>query len=324
MPHSCSCGVLSGRVVLTSRVAQRFVTSLPTRKTAVSSLPPRTWASGSFYRVSLARSCRIERAHTACSSTALSTIGILTCGCADGALERVASRCSLTRGAFVSLLTHMRCAPCIAALPRTPKRPRSSVASKVASVIRCRLSACRPRGWRLRRLAVRPAPLAASVDTGSTARPRTSTHASAAPGLARHSHRSKKLPIRPHITTCRASVPKATFLRRKAFFSHGIATLHAATGAPVWFAALLLQPDEGHAAAFKLQLRLVRLAVRTVLCAARDQVSASPRAPDQAGDQAGAAALMQAYANAVGGVIAESPAQYFWWHRRWRDGDEPD
>ena len=44
----------------------------------------------------------------------------------------------------------------------------------------------------------------------------------------------------------------------------------------------------------------------------------APRRDGQAPSEADDASLTQSYADALGATIAEYPAQYFWWHRRWK------
>ena len=109
----------------------------------------------------------------------------------------------------------------------------------------------------------------------------------------------------------------ATFLQRRALFSHGIAALHTITGAPVWFAALFLVPGDAPDG-FTLRLQLVRLATRR--SPAVERAAPSDRELEvTASDQQH---LVQAYADALSSAVRGAPSQYFWWHRRWRD--EPD
>ena len=86
--------------------------------------------------------------------------------------------------------------------------------------------------------------------------------------------------------------------------SPGICALHSATGAPVWFAALLLEPG---APAFRL--RLVRLVERS-----GHPDSVEEDLPERAHT---ARSLAQAYARTMSQCVAETPDQYFWWHDRW-------
>ena len=88
---------------------------------------------------------------------------------------------------------------------------------------------------------------------------------------------------------------------RPTAFAAGVASLHRATGAPVWFVALVLDHDASGAPL--LRLRIEQLA---------------PRRDGQAPSEADDASLTQSYADALGATIAEYPAQYFWWHRRWK------
>ena len=101
---------------------------------------------------------------------------------------------------------------------------------------------------------------------------------------------------------------QATLLDRPTLFSHGAAALHAATGAPVWFAVLLLEPDQHAPEGFALRLHTARLAARRAPGSAND-VGVPPTC---------ATALMQAYADALTDAVRRAPSQYFWWHRRWR------
>lgn len=71
--------------------------------------------------------------------------------------------------------------------------------------------------------------------------------------------------------------------------SPGLVALHQSTGAPVWFATLVLLDGV-------LRLRLERLAQRA-------ECSAS---------------LAADYADAVTAAVAATPEQYFWFHDRWR------
>jgi len=142
----------------------------------------------------------------------------------------------------------------------------------------------------------------------------------------------------------------------------GFARLHAATGGPVWFAALLLvdqgEAEErggaaggggkadggGEAAGIVLQLVLERIAARRRSGDAISERDAISRAlPADGQDDVGEAAvvasdqgqgggggaedrltrrLVSAYADALTRAVLAAPAQYFWWHRRWRGEDE--
>jgi len=97
----------------------------------------------------------------------------------------------------------------------------------------------------------------------------------------------------------------ATFLRQAVDFSPGLATLHHATGAPVWFCVLLLDAERPRPA---LRLHLLRLAER--------RPPAPPAADGAALPPVDCAPLVQAYAHALSGAVEASPEQYFWWHRR--------
>ncbi len=103
----------------------------------------------------------------------------------------------------------------------------------------------------------------------------------------------------------------APFLGRDTPFDAGFARLHAATGAPVWFAVLLMS-DAADWPTFAL--RLTRLAPRT-------DGAAPARAPAALGEAA--LALLRAYASALDTAVRSAPSQYFWWHRRWKD-EQPD
>ena len=94
----------------------------------------------------------------------------------------------------------------------------------------------------------------------------------------------------------------ARFLREALGFSPGLATLHHATGAPVWFCVLLLdadgRPDRqksrpargGRAAGPALRLHLLRLAER--------RAPAPPAADGATPPPVDCAPLVQAYADA--------------------------
>ena len=113
----------------------------------------------------------------------------------------------------------------------------------------------------------------------------------------------------------------ARFLREAVGFSPGLATLHHATGAPVWFCVLLLdaegRPDRQragqHAAGERpgpaLRLHLLRLAER--------RAPAPPAADGATPPPVDCAPLVQAYADALSAAVEAQPEQYFWWHRRW-------
>lgn len=102
-----------------------------------------------------------------------------------------------------------------------------------------------------------------------------------------------------------AGVP-ATLLGHAVEFSPGLAALHQDTGAPVWFALLLLDGAVG-ATPPRLRFHLTRLASRV-----------EPMPPEwTAGrDKASSAALVRAYADALSDAIESHPEQFFWWHRR--------
>lgn len=113
----------------------------------------------------------------------------------------------------------------------------------------------------------------------------------------------------------------ATFLRQAVDFSPGLATLHHATGAPVWFCVLLLDADrrpdrqrpDPHTAGERpgpaLRLHLLRLAER--------RAPVPPKADGATPPPVDCAPLVQAYADALSTAVEAQPEQYFWWHRRW-------
>ena len=112
----------------------------------------------------------------------------------------------------------------------------------------------------------------------------------------------------------------ATFLRQAVDFSPGLATLHHATGAPVWFCVLLLDVDRqtdpqkpeqrttGERPSPALRLHLLRLAER--------RPPAPPAADGATPPPVDCAPLVQAYADALSSAVEANPEQYFWWHKR--------
>jgi lauroyl/myristoyl acyltransferase len=126
--------------------------------------------------------------------------------------------------------------------------------------------------------------------------------------------------------SARRGAVAARFLGRAAAFSPGLGLLHRRTGAPVWFAALMLEPKPPRAADARpegpqhaatgpaLRLHLDRLAPR----AAPMSAPAAPESdPDdelkvEGGDCARLAALTQAYADALHQLVTREPAAYFW------------
>ena len=98
--------------------------------------------------------------------------------------------------------------------------------------------------------------------------------------------------------------------RQQTAFDSGLASLHRATGAPVWFAVLLVDPHRADAVpAFQLHLEQL---------AARRTPTDERCGPDGGG-------VLRAYAQAVDAAVRMAPAQYFWWHRRWaRCESRPD
>tara|TARA_B110001452_G_scaffold206398_1_gene176483 strand:+ start:1905 stop:2294 length:390 start_codon:yes stop_codon:yes gene_type:complete len=106
-----------------------------------------------------------------------------------------------------------------------------------------------------------------------------------------------------------AGVP-ATLLGHAVEFSPGLATLHQDTGAPVWFALLLLDGAVGSSPP-RLRFHLARLTPR---------VEPMPTERIDGRDGASGAALVRAYADALSDAIESHPEQFFWWHRRFAPG----
>ena len=125
----------------------------------------------------------------------------------------------------------------------------------------------------------------------------------AAPAMRRALRRGGLVGMLPDQRPSRAGVA-ASFLGREVDFSPGLAALRHATGAPVWFCVLLLEPERP-----RLRLHLRRLAER-----------APPPAEGADGGEARVLVdgqpLVQAYADALSSAVEAHPAQYFWWHRR--------
>ena len=93
--------------------------------------------------------------------------------------------------------------------------------------------------------------------------------------------------------------------------SPGLAALHRSTGAPVWFAVVLVERSQTvcgqGGTSLALRLHLERLAPR------------NPNAhPSDHGAQVAypCDVLMQAYADAVSRTVHSAPSQYYWLHRR--------
>ena len=103
---------------------------------------------------------------------------------------------------------------------------------------------------------------------------------------------------------------EATFFGQPTCFSPGLAALHEATGAPIWFAVLLLIDGAAQSdpASSSLRLHLERLA---------------PRAAPHADAGGCRPCVVQAYADALSSVVSSAPAQYFWFHDRWRPRMQP-
>ena len=93
----------------------------------------------------------------------------------------------------------------------------------------------------------------------------------------------------------------ATLFGQPSAFSPGLTVLHRETGAPVWFAAMLVDHSSGST---RLRLHLERLAAR-----------AEAEAPLTVGSSA--VELMQRYADVLSSLVRRAPAQYLWFHRRW-------
>ena len=141
----------------------------------------------------------------------------------------------------------------------------------------------------------------------------------AAPAMRAALRRGGLVGMLPDQRPSRSGVP-ATFLRQAVDFSPGIATLHHATGAPVWFCVLLLdaeqtdrqKPDQhttgGERPRPALRLHLLRLAER--------RPPAPPAADGAAPPPVDCAPLVQAYAAALSSAVEANPEQYFWWHKR--------
>ena len=105
-----------------------------------------------------------------------------------------------------------------------------------------------------------------------------------------NNHHAERNPVVPLVVE---------LLGQRSALSPGLCALHRSTGAPVWFAALLLDASAPQGPA--LTLRLARLATR--------------------GANEPSARLGQAYASELTGAVEAFPSQYFWWHNRWRRQD---
>ena len=92
--------------------------------------------------------------------------------------------------------------------------------------------------------------------------------------------------------------------------SPGISALHAATGCPVWFAALVLCKSSD------ASLTLTRLAPRRRGGSAQCEPGHVACGDDVATEDA--AHVSQAYADALDAAVRCAPAQFFWFHDRWR------
>ncbi|KAG8462902.1 hypothetical protein KFE25_001675 [Diacronema lutheri] len=114
---------------------------------------------------------------------------------------------------------------------------------------------------------------------------------------------------RPHSTT---------FLGRETPFDDGVGRLHALTGAPVWFVAIVCDGCGEHR-------RLVPHFVELSREDAPDEAGARVRAAgvdNDAGEVRARAArsVVDRYAQVLGEFIARWPEQYLWFHRRWDAG----
>ena len=109
-------------------------------------------------------------------------------------------------------------------------------------------------------------------------------------------------------------------------FSPGLSSLHHTTGAPVWLAVLLLEALDG---ASSLRLHLERLAPRSdvgPLQPSANRPASSRPLPREPAPKARPSTippmdpleLTQAYADALTAIVKREPAQYFWFHRRWK------
>lgn len=94
---------------------------------------------------------------------------------------------------------------------------------------------------------------------------------------------------------------EVSLLGQACTLSTGLCKLHQCTGAPVWFAVLLIDLAAPEHRGRRLRLHLVRLAKRN---------EALP-----------SATLAQNYARELTVAVAETPSQYLWLHRRWKDSD---
>jgi lauroyl/myristoyl acyltransferase len=131
------------------------------------------------------------------------------------------------------------------------------------------------------------------------------------------------------------STATVTLMGESCEASIGIGDLHATTGAPVWFATMTLDyVDSVHRPVLNLCLK--KLAGRCVLprghsepssAVAADVVvaAAAPGTVRGPGVSRGREGLhqvqhrvLQAYADAVTAAVRTTPAQYFWFHDRWK------
>lgn len=102
----------------------------------------------------------------------------------------------------------------------------------------------------------------------------------------------------------RASVA-AELLGQQSEFSPGLVALHRSTGAPVWFAAVIV--DSTSPTRTCLRLHLERLAPRAGTPTASTTTASTMAAADK---------LVQCYADAVTRMVRTAPEQFYWFHRR--------
>jgi KDO2-lipid IV(A) lauroyltransferase len=89
------------------------------------------------------------------------------------------------------------------------------------------------------------------------------------------------------------------FLGERVPFEDGLGRLHALTGAPTWFVAVVWQG--------------------VVWRSHWVELSDSQRPPSDKGDVHDGDAVMERYAQALSDCVRQWPEQYLWSHRRWRD-----
>jgi len=103
--------------------------------------------------------------------------------------------------------------------------------------------------------------------------------------------------------------------------SPGLAALHRSTGAPVWFAVVLVERSQtvcGQSdSSLELRLHLERLAPRNPNAHPSEHGRVRPLAAE-------CDVLMQAYADAVSRTVHSAPSQYYWLHRRFTGRSDCD